>query len=116
VGENISSGDIVAINNSGVAVKALATVAGNKYRVLGVATNNANYSLSEKVMVRKYGDYANGLYSFSGANKDLYLSSTVSGQITETVPTASGTVRVKIGFSLSSTMIDVSRGEPVVNS
>jgi len=115
IAEDIHSGKAVAIDNSGLAVNASAVVSDSKYRVLGISIDSAIFSLGQQITVRKIGELRNLGWSFSGANKDLFLS-TVPGEIMEVHPTAPGTVRERLGFSTSVNSMDIIRGEHVENS
>ena len=105
--EPISIGDVVAINGSSEVTKARASISSDPFRVLGFATaidgNN--------VTVRKFGKGGvtalEGGGSFSGSNNNIYLSATSFGKMTETAPTASGQIVVKLGFTLSTTEMEI---------
>lgn len=48
--------------------------------------------------------------------REYYLSSTVPGEITTSVPTASGTVRLKLGQPFSATSLLIMKGERMLRS
>jgi len=99
-GETITLGQVVAINDSNKATKARAGSESDYFRVLGIVESIDG----DELTVRKFGKLS-GL-SFTGSNKNIYLSASTAGSMTETAPSGSGQIVLKLGFSVSSTEME----------
>lgn len=102
-------GAVVRMTGGGTAVNALADSLANA-NFLGVVESKPT---STTCNIRVTGV---SLSVFAGLDvtKEYYLSSTVAGQITTTIPTASGHVVLKVGQPYSSSEFLVNKGQATV--
>ena len=54
------------------------------------------------------------IYSGLNADYDYFLSDTVAGQLTDTVPTTSGHIKIKLGQAFGTDKFVMAKGERVV--
>jgi hypothetical protein len=104
-------GAAVVVNASGVARNALADSTANS-NVLGIVQAKASSVLCD---IRVLG-VSSAVYSSLDVTKEYYLSDSVAGEITTTVPTASGSVKIKLGQPFSSTEFLMSKGERTIRA
>jgi hypothetical protein len=109
---SVTVGDVVRVNSSGIAVKALADVLANAL-VLGVVESKSEPELAT---VRLSGISAEGIFSGLADATQYFLSETTAGLITPTAPVLSGQVVVKIGQSYGTDRLLVQIGERVLRT
>lgn len=97
-GEAITSGDVCYLSSDGKMYKAIASGESTSSGFLGMAMEDISSGSGGTFLV-------NGIYTTSGltAGDKLYLSDSTNGGVTNTAPSASGSIVRIIGYSLSST-------------
>lgn len=96
--EAISSGDLIAVDSSGNAIRALSTFAQNKWRVIGVAINSVG--IGGTVSIAKHGDLTPvrfGAAPAAASNGKYVFLNNVAGEATIVPPSAGGQVRFLVG-------------------
>ncbi len=78
--------------------------------VIGVVESKSNSVLCD---IRVLG-ITSGIYAGLDVTREYYLSDAIAGQITTTIPTASGHVVLKLGQPFSATEFLVTKGQAVV--
>lgn len=102
-------GAAVRMNASGVALNAIADSVSNA-NIIGIVESKDGTTLCN---IRVLG-VTSGIFSSLDVTKEYYLSDSIAGQITTTIPTASGHVVVKVGQPFSSDSLLVNKGQMVV--
>ncbi len=102
-------GSFVRVNSSGVAINAIANDYDNS-NVIGIVENkNTLFNCDIRI-----SGITSPIFSALDTTKDYYLSNTVSGAMTETIPTTTGHIKLKLGQAFSDTKFLFSKGERVV--
>lgn len=104
-------GDFVRMNNSQIAVRAIADSLANS-NVIGVIISK---SQSNVCNIRVTG-VASDIFTGLDVTKEYYLSDTVPGGISTTVPTTSGHVRLKLGQPFSSESFLINKSDRMVRA
>lgn len=98
-GEDLTAGDVVALNGSGEAVKADATFSADLYRVIGLAkttvSSGTNVSIESLHGVKAAARFV--VAPGAGANGDYCYLSETPGQLQTAAPTAAGVAVVVVG-------------------
>lgn len=102
-------GSFVRINTSGIAVNAIADTYSNS-NVIGLVESKSS---STKCDIRVSG-VSLPIYSGLNADYDYFLSDTVAGLLTDTVPTTSGHIKIKLGQAFGTDKFVMAKGERVV--
>jgi len=104
-------GAAVRMDSSGTAYNALADSLDNS-NVLGICESK---STSVKCIIR-VGGVSDSIYSGLDVTKEYFLSDSSAGDISTTVPSASGSVILKIGQPFSSTTFAFMKGQRTVRA
>jgi hypothetical protein len=102
-------GAAVIMDGSGVAQNALADSKANS-NVIGIVEAKSDTTTCD---IRVLGVSAS-IFSGLDVTKEYYLSNTVPGQITTTVPATTGHVKAKLGQPFSATEMLVLKGERTI--
>ena len=97
------------MNTSGTAQNAIADSLANS-NMIGICESKSSINVCD---IRVLGT-TGALYSSLDTTKEYYLSDSTPGQITTTIPSASGHVVLKIGQPFSSTEMLVLKGQRTV--
>lgn len=100
-------GAAVRMNSSGVAINAIANSFDNS-NVIGIVEEKASSTICT---IRFLGVTLEGIYSGLDTTKEYFLSAITPGEITTTIPTASGHVVLKVGQPFSSSRFLVLKGQ-----
>jgi len=96
--EIIAAGDLISIDSTGKAVKAISTFAINKWRVIGVAINSVG--VGGTISVAKHGDLIPikfGAAPAAASNGTYVFLNDVAGEATIIPPLGGGEVRFLVG-------------------
>jgi hypothetical protein len=104
-------GAAVVVDSLGEARNAIADSLANS-NVIGVVQSKSSSVLCD---IRVLG-VTPGIFLGLDVTKEYYLSDTVAGQITTTVPTNPGTVKLKLGQPFSATEFLMSKGERTIRA
>lgn len=104
-------GAVVYLDATGTAYNALATNISTS-NFIGVVVNKPSSALCD---IRVSGTTPS-LFLGLDPSKEYFLSATVAGEISTTIPTASGHVRIKVGQPYSSIKLVVIKGEAVIRA
>lgn len=102
-------GAAVRMDSSGTALNALADSLANA-NVIGVVESKGTLTTCN---IRVMG-VSSGIFSGLDVAKEYYLSDGVEGLVTTTIPTASGSIMLKLGQPFSATELFVNKGQQVV--
>ena len=106
---SVYAGAVLILNGSGVAENAIADSLANS-NMIGICEVKPSLN---KCDIRVLGT-TGVLYSSLDTTKEYYLSDSSAGAITTTIPSASGSVILKIGQPFSSTRMVVMKGQRTV--
>ena len=101
--------DFVRMNSVGTAVRAIADDFDNS-NIIGVIESKSGSNLCN---IRVSG-VTDDLFTGLDVTKEYFLSDTVPGTITTTVPTTTGHVRLKVGQPFSATSFFVNKGDRLI--
>lgn len=104
-------GDWVKIDGNGVAQKAQADSVSNA-QLAGVVQNKSSSTKCDIV----HAGPTDSIFSSLDETKTYFLSNSVAGGMTLTVPTASGSVVLKVGVPLNQTQLIVQIGERLLRA
>ena len=104
-------GAAVRMDGTGTAQNAIATSAANS-NIIGIVESKSSSTVCS---IRVLG-VSEGLFTGLDVTKEYYLSDTVAGDITTTVPTASGSIILKVGQPYSATDFLVLKGTRTVRA
>lgn len=104
-------GAAVIMQSSGVAKNAIADSLANS-NVIGIVESKASSVLCN---IRVLGTTAS-IFAGLDVTKEYFLSDTVAGALTTTIPTTSGHVMLKLGQPFSATEFMVLKGQRVVRA
>ena len=104
-------GAAVIMQVSGVAKNGIADSLANS-NIIGLVESKSSSILCNIRVLGATG----GIFTGLDVTKEYYLSDTVAGEITVTIPTASGSVALKLGQPLSETEFVVLKGQRIVRS
>lgn len=102
-------GAAVIMQNSGTAKNAIADSLANS-NIIGIVESKPTTTTCN---IRVLG-VSEPIYSSLDVTKEYYLSDSVAGEITTAIPTASGSVMIKVGQPFSATEFLMIKGQPVV--
>jgi hypothetical protein len=102
-GEDVDQYEVVYLNSSNKIVKAICSSTATEANVLGLVSESGGILTDATGDVTVLGTITNVAWTWD-ANKWVYLSS-VSGGLTQTIPTTNGQYAVPVGIALSSDQI-----------
>jgi len=105
-------GDVVRVDAAGIVTPAMANSLANSL-VLGIVESKSDDTTAT---VRVSGLTVESVFSGLNETAEYYLSATTPGQITQTIPAASGQVIVKIGQAFGTDRILVNIGDRILRS
>lgn len=106
---SVNVGHFVRMDENGIAVRAIADSLENS-NVLGCVESKSDSNLCD---VRVLGITAE-IFDNLDVTKEYFLSDTINGGISQTVPLISGHVRLKVGQPFSSKRMLIMKGERIV--